>query len=367
MQIILSKIKASNFKNFSTINASFSKGFNCFFGKNGSGKTNMLDLVYFLSISKSNFNISDNQLIKHQTDFYRIESDFLINQNANKIIFTNATNKKRKITNNEILVEKMADYIGLIPVIFIAPDDISLVKAYSNDRRKWINQINSQIDKNYLKSLITYNKALEKRNNYLKNNSLLEQEIIDYYDKILVENGSVVYKIRKAFLKEIEKPFLEMHQKISGSAEEVAFVYNCELNENNFEDLLKQSLNADRILKRTSKGIHKDDINFVINKSYNIKKLGSEGQQKSFLLALKLAAAKYLFEQTGKKPILLLDDIFDKLDSKRVEALINTLNDEIFGQVFITDTELERLQPILNNFTVDKKIFKVNKGVLTEV
>lgn len=362
LNLYLKNIKASNFKNYSIINLNFSPSYNCLYGKNGSGKTNLIDLVYNLCLTKSYFSISDKHLIKHNENFYRIESDFYLDDENIEIIFTSGTNKKRKITKDEVLIENVSDYIGLFPVIFIAPDDISIIKAYSNERRTWLNRLLSQVNKKYLLALFQYNKALKNRNNYLKNNQLLESELIDYYNKLLVEHGKVIFEERVRFLNELESDFLKIHQSLTDSKDEVKFMYKSELKDNDLLKLLNESLNEDRILKRTTKGTHRDDIEFIINKTYNIKKLGSEGQQKSFLIALKLASANLIYRMTQKKPILLLDDIFDKLDNTRVAALIKLLNDENFGQVFITDTELERIEPIFKNIDADKKIFKVANG-----
>jgi len=215
-------------------------------------------------------------------------------------------------------------------------------------------------------ALYNYNKALKNRNNYLKNNQLIETELINFYNDLLVEHGEIIFQERVKFLKEVENDFHNIHNSLTDKKDSVKFVYKSELKDNDFRKLLLDSLDEDRILKRTTKGIHKDDIEFILNSNYNIKKLGSEGQQKCFLIALKLASANLIHRMTHKKPFLLLDDIFDKLDSTRVEALIKLLNDENFGQVFITDTELERIEPIFKNIEADKKIFKVENGIVEE-
>ncbi len=350
-----------NFKNHSEKQFDLSEEINVFVGNNGVGKTNILDAVYYLSMCKSFLNPIDRQNIKIDERFFLVQGDFKKNDKTYNITCSVQNGQKKKVKNNKKEYEKLADHIGAFPVVVISPYDSNLVSEGSDVRRKYIDSIISQHNKSYLEVLMRYNKVLAQRNSLLKQFQeyrIFDQESIDVWDIQLVELGNKIHEIRKAFLVDFLPRFEYFFDQISEGKEKVGITFQSQLLEEDFAVLLKESSKKDARVGYTCVGIHKDDLVFTINDN-PIKKFGSQGQQKSFLIALKLTQFDYISRLLDRKPILLLDDIFDKLDHHRVESIMKMVTDNIFGQVLVTDTDIERIDKVFKSVKGEKKVFKI--------
>ncbi|UOB16896.1 DNA replication/repair protein RecF [Abyssalbus ytuae] len=359
--MFLKKISLINYKNFSSETFEFNPKINCLTGNNGVGKTNVLDAVYHLSFGKSYFNPVATQNIKHNENFFVIDGDFEKNERNEKIICSLKKGQKKVIKRNGKAYEKFSDHIGFLPLVIISPADRDLIIEGSETRRKFIDSVISQSDKVYLKNLINYNKTVSQRNSLLKYfalNNTFDPETLSIYNEQLNDFGYYVFKARKDFLELFIPIFKKRYESISGGKENVDLVYESHLFENDLKTLLEQNINKDKALQYTSVGIHKDDLNFEIE-NYPVKKFGSQGQQKSFLIALKLAQFDFIKEQAGVTPILLLDDIFDKLDESRVAQIIKLVNEEGFGQIFISDTHAGRTESVIKETGLSFKMFQL--------
>jgi len=357
----LKTISLFNYKNFSEAYFEFDIKINCFVGKNGIGKTNVLDAIYHLSYGKSYFNPLAVQNIKHGEEFFVIDGEFEKNERTEQIVCSLKKSQKKILKRNGKQYEKFSDHIGFIPLVIISPADRDLIVEGSETRRKFIDSVISQLDSNYLRELIQYQKILNQRNALLKYfalNHVFENDTLSIYNEQLNDLGQRIFEKRKQFLEDFIPIFNKHHQAITGSEETVQLVYESQLYEKNLLMLLQESINKDRALHYTSVGVHKDDLSFEIE-NYPIKKFGSQGQQKSFLIALKLAQFEFVKKQSGVKPILLFDDIFDKLDETRVEKIIEMVNNDIFGQLFISDTHPERTETIVKSTHQTYKIFNL--------
>lgn len=357
----LEKISIVNFKNIVSQTFDFQEKINCFVGDNGVGKTNVLDAIYYLSFAKSYFNSVAIQNIRHDESFFMIEGEYLLNDRKEKILCSLKKGQKKILKRNGKNYEKFSEHIGQIPLVIISPADRDLVTEGSDTRRKFIDGVISQQNKTYLKDLIAYNKVLTQRNALLKYfaaNRVFDALNLSVYDEQLTTYGSKIYEVRKQFLEEFIPIFNEKYQVISGDKERVDLKYKSQLHDFSIEDLLKKSLEKDKILQYSTSGIHKDDLNFQIGE-YPIKKFGSQGQQKSYLIALKLAQFEFIKQQSKMTPILLLDDIFDKLDENRVQQIVDLVNNDEFGQIFITDTHSERTENIVKQSNSPYQIFKL--------
>jgi DNA replication and repair protein RecF len=357
----LKTISLFNYKNFSEADFEFDIKINCFVGKNGIGKTNVLDAIYHLSYGKSYFNPLAVQNIKHGEEFFVIDGEFEKNERTEQIVCSLKKSQKKILKRNGKQYEKFSDHIGFIPLVIISPADRDLIVEGSETRRKFIDSVISQLDSNYLRELIQYQKILNQRNALLKYfalNHVFENDTLSIYNEQLNDLGQRIFEKRKQFLEDFIPIFNKHHQAITGSEETVQLVYESQLYEKNLLTLLQDNINKDRALHYTSVGVHKDDLSFEID-NYPIKKFGSQGQQKSFLIALKLAQFEFVKKQSGVKPILLFDDIFDKLDETRVEKIIEMVNNDIFGQLFISDTHPERTENIVKSTHQTYKIFNL--------
>ena len=350
-----------NYKNFESQSFHFDNKINCFVGANGVGKTNVLDAIYHLSFGKSYFNPIATQNIKHDEDFFVIDGVFEKEDRPEKIIVSLKKGQKKIIKRNGKVYDKFSDHIGFIPLVIVSPADRDLIIEGSETRRKFIDSVISQSDKTYLNNLINYNKVLMQRNALLKYfalNNTYNNQTIQVYNEQLHSYGTAIFITRKNFLEEFIPIFKLRYDAISNRKEDVKLSYKSDLFEGDLKDLLNENINKDKALQYTSIGIHKDDLNFEIE-DFPIKKFGSQGQQKSFLVALKLAQFDFIKQQSGVHPILLLDDIFDKLDENRVSQIIELVDEEHFGQIFISDTHAERTEDVVKQIHQSYKIFKL--------
>jgi DNA replication and repair protein RecF len=357
----LQKITLVNFKNFESQTFDFEDKINCFVGDNGVGKTNVLDAIYYLSFAKSYFNPVAVQNIRHQQDFFMVQGEYQLEEKMDTVICSLKRGNKKVLKRNGKAYEKFSDHIGYLPLVIISPADRDLIIEGSDTRRKFIDNVISQSDKNYLLTILKYNKVLAQRNSLLKYfaaNRTFDAINLKVYDEQLLNYGTIIFEKRTAFLESFIPIFKKRYQVISNSKEEVNMYYKTQLQDKDMLVLFEKNLERDRVLQYTSVGVHKDDLMFEID-GYPVKKFGSQGQQKSYLIALKLAQFDFIKLQSNVKPILLLDDIFDKLDDSRVEQLIGLVNNDHFGQLFISDTHEERTEEVVKRTKQSYKIFKL--------
>ncbi len=362
-EMILKELNIINFKNIAEATLVFSPGFNCFVGNNGVGKTNILDAIYHLSMCKSFFNLPDQQNIRHGEPFFVVQGKYERQEEALTVYCGVKRGQKKVFKKNQKIYDKLSDHIGLLPLVMISPEDAVLINGGSEERRKLIDGIICQCDRNYLQHLIRYNKALAQRNTLLKSSAgkLLDPEILDVWDEQLAEHGMVIREKREAFLTEFRSVFQSYYECLSLGREQVCLEYKPSVKEADLLMALRQSAERDRLLTYTTLGVHRDDLALNIG-AYPVRKIGSQGQKKTFLIALKLAQYDWLYRMNGVKPLLLLDDIFDKLDADRVGQIVSIVGGELFGQVFITDTNREHMDEILKIKTDDYKLFTVSGG-----
>lgn len=359
--MFLKRISILNYKNFSDASFEFDTKINCFVGKNGIGKTNILDAIYHLANGKSYFNPLAVQNVKHGEEFFVVDGEFEKNSRSEQILCSLKKGQKKILKRNGKLYEKFSNHIGFIPLVIISPADRDLIIEGSETRRKFMDSVISQLDSTYLQQLIQYQKIIIQRNALLKYfalNHVFEKDTLTIYNEQLHDLGKVIFEKRQQFLDEFIPIFNKYHQTITDSSETVQLVYQSDLFEKDTLTLLEENLSKDRALQYTSVGIHKDDLSFEID-HHPIKKFGSQGQQKSFLIALKLAQFDFVKKQSGEKPILLFDDIFDKLDEFRVGKIVEMVNKDEFGQLFISDTHAERTENIVKSTLQSYKIFNL--------
>ena len=360
----LKSLSLLSFKNYEESLLEFSSSINCFVGNNGSGKTNLLDAIYYLCFCKSYFNSVDSQNILHDKPFFVVEGTFERNDNPEKVFCAVKRGQKKIFKRNNKEYEKLADHIGVFPLVIISPSDRDLIIEGSTTRRKFMDGVIAQSNKIYLNNLIKYNQVLAQRNALLKYfaaNRTSDPFTLEIYNEQLVSLATEIYTTRTAFMKQFNPIFQTYYKAISSTNEQVDLEYKSQLNENDLASLLKESLTKDKILQYTSCGTHKDDLVFEIG-DFPIKKQGSQGQQKTYLIALKLAQFDFIKNLVGYKPLLLLDDIFDKLDDSRVEAIVRLVSEHHFGQIFITDTHKSRTEEIVRNIDDSYRIFDIENG-----
>lgn len=361
----LRKLTLSNFKNYQQASLEFSDKINCFIGDNGSGKTNLLDAIHYLSFCKSAFNPADTQNIRHHEEFFSVHGAYLRNGDQPDLISCIQKLNQRKIFKiNQKEYDRLADHIGLFPVVMVSPYDRDLINEGSDVRRKYLDGVISQFDKNYLDDLINYNKALAQRNALLRQfseNRQFNPDMLSIWDRQLTEYGHRIHDRRTAFLLDFAPIFQHFYSYISREKEEVRLEYVSQLFGRELDQLLAVSVEKDRAVRFTTAGIHKDDLDLKIS-GYPLKKFGSQGQQKSFVIAVKLAQFEYTRNIKGFKPILLFDDIFDKLDDHRVHQIIRLVSENSFGQVFITDTQRSRIEKLFEEVKIDHRIFEISNG-----
>ena len=364
----LSHISLINFKNYDQLELNFSNKINCFVGDNGTGKTNLLDAIYYLSLTKSYFNSLDSQNIRHGEEQFMIQAEFLREGLDEKILCGVQRNKRKIFKRNKKEYTKLSEHVGLLPVVMISPADSSLIVEGSDERRKFMNAVISQFNGEYLESMIWYNRALGQRNVLLKNfhrSGSYQPDQLEVWDEQLIRHGDYIYQQRVEFIKDLLPIFQQYYESVSEGREQVGLIYKSQLLENDLRTLFKDHEQKDRILQYTTAGIHKDDLGMTLS-GYPIKRIGSQGQQKTFLVALKLAKFDFIRKVIGFQPILLLDDVFDKFDANRVKQIIKLVANHEFGQIFITDTNPERIKNILNELTIDYKLFHVGLNGVNE-
>lgn len=349
------------FKNYKGFKTDFSSEINCIVGPNGSGKTNLLDAIYLLGFSKSAFNTTDQQLIYHNEPYFSVKGRFKLIKTNKEVVCSLMKGEKKKLICDKVPYTRMSDHIGEFPMVMISPGDADIITGGSELRRRFFDGIISQMDRNYLEILIQYQRALLQRNQLLK--QLSQQHNIDYdrlepYDNIILKNGHLINTRRQNFVNDFRVVFKQLYNEISGQKEIAELEYASPFSHPDYEIRFKKNIENDRMLQRTNMGIHKDDYEFGLN-SYPLKKFGSQGQQKSYLIALKMAQYQIMFEKKGFKPILLLDDIFDKLDDLRILKVIQMVQENQFGQIFITDARPERTMQLLSSIQAEIKIIKL--------
>jgi DNA replication and repair protein RecF len=362
----LRRLSLINFKNYAEATLAFSPGANAFVGNNGSGKTNLLDAIHYLSLCKSYFNPADNQNIRHGAEFLLVQGTYELNGTEEHIHCGLKRNQRKVFKRNNKEYERLADHIGLLPVVMISPVDSMLITEGSEERRKFIDSIISQYDKAYLDDLISYNKIVAHRNALLKQfaqSRSFDRTSLEIWDEQLIPLADKIFVKRHEFISRFSPIFRQHYHFITDGREEVSVIYESHLEKGNFSATLEAALDKDRMMQYTTAGIHKDDLEFTSG-GFPVKRFASQGQQKSFLIALKLAQFEFIKEIKGVKPILLLDDIFDKLDDLRVTRLMELVSRESFGQLFISDAHPERVKKIFEGIGLDIRMFEIEGGAV---
>ncbi len=362
----IKKLDLINFKNYEDLSIRFSDKINCIVGPNGSGKTNILDAIYYLSMTKGAHNTIDSQNVKIGTPYFSIKGQFDFQNKTKEVIcyFQEGSKKSFKVDKQDY--ERLAEHIGKFPVVIITPYDTDVIREGSETRRKFFDSIMCQLEADYLNHLLKYNHNLKQRNAALKQfnkSRKVNHDLLEQYDQVLISYGTKIHEARIDFLKEFMPAFLKNYAFITNNHEQVEIKHDSNLYETNFNELLKSTHNKDVMLERTTLGIHKDDFKFLID-GQPLKKFGSQGQQKSFSIALKLAQYQIIKEKLRLQPILLLDDIFDKLDTARIKKLLQLVIDKTFGQVFITDARVERTMAMMQEFNLDAYFIYIENGVV---
>ena len=357
--MFLRHLSLVNYKNFDSKTLDFDPVINCLVGDNGVGKTNVLDAIYHLCFGKSYFNPVSTQNIKHGTEFFVVEGEFEKHNRTEKILCSFKKGTKKVIKRNDKPYEKFSEHIGFLPLVIISPSDRDLILEGSETRRKFMDGVISQSDKVYLQNLIKYNKVVSQRNSLLKYfaaNRTFDRDTLSIYNEQMNTLGTAIHQKRVEFIDSFLPIFKEQYQNISEKDEQIDLSYESQLSDDTLLNLLEKNIEKDRALQYTSVGVHKDDLSFTIA-GHPIKKFGSQGQQKSFLIALKLAQFHFIKQLADTTPILLLDDIFDKLDENRVSHIVGWVKNDNFGQIFISDTHADRTEDVVKNIHQSYKIF----------
>ena len=364
--MILKRMSILNYKNLEQVELELSPKMNCLIGQNGMGKTNLLDAVYYLSFCKSATNPIDSQNMMHNQDFFMIQGIYLTDDGTPEEVYCGMKRKQKKqFKRNKKEYSRLSDHIGFIPLVMVSPSDSELIAGGSEERRRFMDVVISQYDKEYLDSLIKYNKALAQRNILLKAEHEPDEELMNVWEEMMASAGMVVYRKRVAFIQEFIPTFQSFYSFVSQDKEQVGLSYESHASQGDLLQLIRENRQRDRIIGYSTKGVHKDDLMMQLG-DYPIKREGSQGQNKTYLIALKLAQFDFLHRMGSRTtPLLLLDDIFDKLDASRVEQIIKLVASDRFGQIFMTDTNREHLDRILRKIEGEYKVFEVKDGVVT--
>lgn len=371
--MILSELNILNYKNIREAQLRFSEKLNCLVGLNGQGKTNILDAIYYLSFTKSAYNAIDSQNIHHHEEMAMLQGKYQIGAEEETISCGIKRGVKKQFRRGKKDYKRLLDHIGLIPAVMVSPQDSELIVDGSDERRRFIDSVISQYSKAYLEHLTQYNALLKQRNALLKqyaeaNPENLPETLFEVIEQQMVTHAMPIYQARVKFIEQFVPYFQEVYAAISGAKEQVSLIYESQLHERDLASALLRTRSRDLILGWTSQGIHKDELQMQLG-NYPLKRVGSQGQQKTYLLSMKLAQAIYLtsLPMLSQKPILLLDDIFDKLDSERVERIVQLVAGEQFGQIFITDTDRQHLTALMSAHSDKAKVFAVNNGEIHEI
>lgn len=360
----LQTLSVFDYKNIESAELEFSPKLNCFLGDNGAGKTNVLDSIYYLSFTKSFFNAIDTMNVRHGREMFGVQGTYLKNNEGEHVAIGYKVNQKKQVKRNKKTYKRFSDHIGLYPLVMVSPSDTSLIIGGSDERRKFMDGVISQFDNGFLNALIRYNRVMQQRNNLLKkfaDVNRFDEDTLSIYDVQLSEYGALIHEKRKQFVSEITDVFQDFYQFISGGHEKVVLDYHSSLFESPLHEQLEANRHKDRLVQHTTVGVHRDDLLLNLG-DYPMRKVGSQGQTKTYLVALKLAQFEYLKNASGIKPILLLDDVFDKLDTNRVEKIVQLVSDDKFGQIFMTDTNREHLENIVSKVGSDYHIFRLENG-----
>ncbi|MCD8287723.1 MAG: DNA replication/repair protein RecF [Porphyromonadaceae bacterium] len=363
--MILSRLSILNFKNIAQADLSFSPGLNCFLGNNGMGKTNLLEALYYLSFCKGFIPLPDSQNIRHGEEFFMLQGFYLCEDVTEEIYCGVKFRQKKVFKRNKKEYGRLADHIGLIPLVMISPADAGLIQGGSEERRRFLDMVISQFDKAYLDKLMRYNKALMQRNSLLKQ-GVVEPSAYEIWEEQMWLAAGDIYAARSRFLAEFIPVFQEFYTVISGGNEKVGLAYVSHVAQGDLRTLLAEVRQRDLLLGYTSRGVHKDELEMSLE-GYQMKRIGSQGQNKTFLIALKLAQFDYLNRNGHTTPLLLLDDVFDKLDAQRMERIISLVSQERFGQIFVTDTNREYLDAIVRRTGGNYRLFQVENGCFTDL
>jgi len=364
----VTELRLINFRNYAKAAIELSPGINVFLGPNGAGKTNLLDALHYISFTKSGMASTDQENIRHSESFFNISARVDTGESIHDVKCICQEYKKKQFVVDDSEYQKLSNHIGRFPNVLIQPTDTDLIRGSATLRRKFVDILISQFDRSYLDSLIRYNQGLRQRNRVLREANRghrLDESLLEVYNRILLGEGEKIHKCRLEFIQSFCETFIEEYDLISGNKESVSIEYQSDLDSSNFELEFSSSLTRDIKRERTLMGVHKDDYLFKIE-DYPIKKEGSQGQQKSFVIALKLAMFKSLLNNKGFKPLLFMDDIFDKLDDARMRHILEMINRGDFAQVFITDARPERTSGLLSELKLDSRIFNIQNGQIKE-
>lgn len=361
--MILKKISILNYKNIAQAELSFSRKMNCFVGHNGEGKTNILDAVHFLSFCKSAVNSIDSQCIRHGEEFFMLQGEYEHESGEPEEVYCGLKRKqKKRFKRNKKEYKRLSEHIGLIPLVLVSPSDSELIMGGSEERRRFMDMVIAQYDHEYIEALTRYNKALMQRNVLLKQEEEPDPELLSLWEEVMAREGEKIYGKRQAYIEEFIPVFQDFYGQVSSEREQVGLHYVSHCQRGDLLEVIRRDRAKDRIMGYSLHGIHKDELEMTLG-GFPIKREGSQGQNKTYLIALKLAQFDFL-RRTGSNttPLLLLDDIFDKLDADRVEQIVKLVSGEKFGQIFITDTNREHLDCILEKMDKEYKLFHVRNG-----
>jgi DNA replication and repair protein RecF len=365
----LQKLDLLNFKTYQELDIEFSPKLNCFVGNNGVGKTNLFDSIYYLAFCKSYFNSPDINNVRHFSDFFMIQGEFMVDEQLMRIQCALKKDQKKKIRRNDKEYQRLADHIGLIPLVMVSPSDTSLILEGSEERRRYMNGVISQYDRQYLDDVIRYNKVLMQRNRLLKEFSRqrsFDEDSLSVWDDQLAFLGERIFQRRSDFIAQLMPIFQYYYDYISSGHEQVELKYLTQAGDRPLADLIRMAHEKDKQVQFSTVGIHRDDLVLELS-GFPMKQQGSQGQQKTYLVALKFAQFDFLKKISGTKPLILLDDVFDKLDADRVTRIIQLVSEDHFGQIFITDTNLDHLKKILSGLSAEYRLFQVTDGQITQV
>lgn len=363
--MILKRLSILNYKNIEQADLDFSPKVNCFIGQNGMGKTNLLDAIYYLSFCKSSNNPIDSQVMRHDSEFFVVQGLYETEQGDEEDIYCGMKRRQKKtFKRNKKAYQRFSEHVGFIPLVMVSPSDSELILGGSEERRRFMDVAISQHDKEYLAELINYDKALQQRNALLKQEEEPNAELLTLWEEMMAHSGSLIYQRRKQFIAELTPIFQSFYAQISGNKEEVSLDYLSHGDRGDLLEVIRNGRAKDRIMGYSLHGTHKDDLVMQLS-GYPIKREGSQGQNKTYLIALKLAQFDFLRRSGHTTPILLLDDIFDRLDASRVEQIIRLVSGDTFGQIFITDVNRGHLDRILSAATGDYKLYGVEGGLVT--